>query len=132
LVAIMLVTTLLVGITLVISAVDHTHERRRSLAALAAAGVPRRVLAGAMVWQSAVPLAIAVVLALPVSVGLGWLLGAASSAIGLAPGSSIAVAVPWSQWLLVAGVAVAMTASASLAAVPALMRATRPDALRFE
>ncbi|UOX92053.1 hypothetical protein MUY14_15995 [Amycolatopsis sp. FBCC-B4732] len=65
---------LLAAGSLLIAAWEQLRERRRSLAALMANGVGRGVLARSLVWQLAIPVAVAVVVAVLAGLGLDWLL----------------------------------------------------------
>lgn len=64
---------LFVAGSLLVAAWEQLRERRRSLAALAANGVGRGVLARSLVWQLAIPVAVAVVVAVPAGLALDWL-----------------------------------------------------------
>ncbi|MGW3967668.1 FtsX-like permease family protein [Amycolatopsis sp. NPDC005003] len=65
---------LLAAGSLLIAAWEQLRERRRSLAALMANGVGRGVLARSLLWQLAIPVAVAVVVAVLAGLGLDWLL----------------------------------------------------------
>lgn len=65
---------LLAAGSLLIAASEQLRERRRSLAVLMANGVGRGVLARSLVWQLAIPVAVAVVVAVLAGLGLDWLL----------------------------------------------------------
>jgi hypothetical protein len=65
---------LLAAGSLLVAAGEQLWERRRSLAALMANGAGRGVLARSLVWQLAIPVAVAVVVAVPAGLGLDWLL----------------------------------------------------------
>ncbi|WP_328615396.1 ABC transporter permease [Amycolatopsis sp. NBC_00355] len=60
--------------SLMIAAWEQLRERRRSLAALMANGVGRGVLARSLLWQMAIPVAVAVVIAVLAGLVLDWLL----------------------------------------------------------
>ena len=64
---------LFVAGSLLVAAWEQLRERRRSLAALAANGVGRGVLARSLVWQLAIPVAVAVLVAVPAGLVLDWL-----------------------------------------------------------
>jgi hypothetical protein len=64
---------LFVAGSLLVAAWEQLRERRRSLAALAANGVGRGVLARSLVWQLAIPVTVAVVVAVPAGLALDWL-----------------------------------------------------------
>ncbi|MGW4064676.1 FtsX-like permease family protein [Amycolatopsis sp. NPDC004747] len=65
---------LLAAGSLLVAAWEQLRERRRSLAALMANGVGRGVLARSLLWQLAIPVAVAVVVAVLAGLGLDWLL----------------------------------------------------------
>lgn len=69
-----LITLLLAGSSLLVLALEQVRARRRPLAVLAASGVPRSTLAWSLLWQNALPLLLAMVVALATGVGLGVLL----------------------------------------------------------
>ncbi|MBE8523918.1 FtsX-like permease family protein [Amycolatopsis sp. H6(2020)] len=69
-----LLVLLLAAASLLIAAGEQLRERRRSLAALMANGVGRGVLARSLLWQLAIPVAVAVVVAVLAGLGLDWLL----------------------------------------------------------
>jgi hypothetical protein len=118
-----LLTLALVAATMVVAAVEQVRERRRPLAALAAAGVSRAMLARSLLWQNAVPL----VLAVAVADVLGALLGALVLRLVGEPvhldGRGIA---------LYSAAAVLAAAVATALTLPAIVRATRPAGLRAE
>jgi hypothetical protein len=64
---------LFVAGSLLVAAWEQLRERRRSLAALAANGVGRGVLARSLVWQLVIPVAVAVLVAVPAGLALDWL-----------------------------------------------------------
>jgi hypothetical protein len=101
-------------LSLAVGTAESLASRRRGLAAQAAAGVPRAVLGRALLLETALPLAPAVLLA-----GLGGM------AIGTGYGS-----VPWAALLVPVGVYAVclLTAATSL---PFLRRTLRPEELRY-
>ncbi|MFD8589739.1 FtsX-like permease family protein [Streptomyces sp. NPDC059637] len=105
---------------LLVGWVESVTEQRRTLAAQVAAGVPTSVLRRALLWQTALPLVPALVLAGAGS--YGYLVPVAT---GMYPlplfGPAIAVAV-----------AVAACLAATAAVFPLLRRSVRPAELRFE
>lgn len=68
------ITLLLAAASLLVVALEQIRERRRALAVLAANGVQRFVLARSLLWQTAVPIAVAVVVALVSGLVLAGLL----------------------------------------------------------
>lgn len=118
-----LVVVLLAGLSLLVVAVEQLRERRRPLAVLAAGGVPRAVLARSLLWQNAVPVWLATLVAVAVGLGLGGLALRISQQPTGYDWSSVA--------MLVAGslVAVLLVTASTL---PALSRASAADGLRSE
>jgi hypothetical protein len=68
------ITLLLAAASLLVVALEQIRERRRALAVLAANGVRRIVLARSLLWQTAVPIAVAVAVALVSGLVLAGLL----------------------------------------------------------
>ncbi|MBB4962710.1 FtsX-like permease family protein [Saccharothrix violaceirubra] len=113
--------TLLAMIGLVAAAVDQAWEQRRPVAVLAANGVPRRVLVGARWWQSTIPAAAALALAVPVGLVTAWLIVPADR-----------FHVDWADLATTVGAAAAVVLTASLTTLPALRTVTHPTTLRTE
>ncbi|MFE7229754.1 ABC transporter permease [Streptomyces sp. NPDC057596] len=113
---------LALAITLVALAVgtaESVATRRRALAAQVAAGVPQRVLARALLLETALPLAPAVLVA-----------GAGGLAIGVWYGLLAAGTVPYTALLVPVGV-YATCLLAAAASLPLLRRSVRPAELRY-
>ncbi|MFB7456438.1 ABC transporter permease [Streptomyces sp. NPDC056188] len=104
---------------LAVGTAESVATRRRALAAQVAAGVPRRVLARALLLETALPLAPAVLVA-----GIGGL------AIGVWYGLLISGTVPYTALLVPAGV-YATCLLATAASLPLLHRSARPAELRY-
>jgi hypothetical protein len=118
-----LVTLLLAGASLLALAVEQVMERRRQVAVLSASGVPRGVLARSVLWQNALPMALAVPVAVLTGVALSRLL---LRLIDRSP------AVDWAgTGVLVAASALLVLAATALT-LPALHRASQPTELRAE
>lgn len=113
--------TLLAVVGLAAAAVDQVWERRRHTAVLAANGVPRRTLAEAALWQSAIPTALGIVLAIPVGLGAAWLVVPAAL-----------FRVDWAELGITVTSAAAVVLIVSLCTMPALRHAIRPASLRTE
>jgi hypothetical protein len=116
-------TLFLAGISMLVLTLEQVRERRRPLAMLAAAGVPRAVLARSLLWQTAVP----VVLGVVVAVGVG--IAIAALVIRLA---GQALRIDWPTIVTFAGVAVALVLLVTACSLPSLRTATRLAALRTE
>ncbi|MBB4687929.1 ABC transporter permease [Amycolatopsis jiangsuensis] len=66
-------TLLLAGVSLLVLGLEQLRERRRTIAMLAATGVPVWVLARSVVWQNAIPLLLGIATAVATGVGLSAL-----------------------------------------------------------
>lgn len=118
-----IVVILLSGLSLLVVAVEQLRERRRPLAALAAVGVPRSVLARSLLWQNIVPVALAALVA--VAVGLG--LGALALRISDQP-----TRFDWSTVFTLAGATLIAVLLVTVATLPVLSRASAAEGLRAE
>ncbi len=113
--------TLLAVVGLAAASVDQVWERRRHTAVLAANGVPRRVLVGAALWQSAIPTALGIGLAIPAGLGAAWLVVPAER-----------FRVDWTELATTVMTAAVVVLVVSLCTLPALRQAIRPESLRTE
>ncbi|WFE65687.1 ABC transporter permease [Micromonospora sp. WMMD714] len=117
------VTLLLIATSMLVGTLEQLRERRRLLAMLVAVGTRRSTLGWSVLWQTALPVGVGLVLA----TGFGLGLGAALLRMVQAP---VTVA-----WPLV-GFAVGLGGLAVLAisglSMPLLWRLTRADGLRTE
>jgi predicted lysophospholipase L1 biosynthesis ABC-type transport system permease subunit len=118
-----LVTLLLAGASLLALAVEQVMERRRQVAVLSASGVPRSVLARSVLWQNALPMALAVPVAVLTGVALSRLL---LRLIGRSP------AVDWAGIGVLVMASAALVLAATALTLPALRRASQPTELRAE
>jgi hypothetical protein len=118
-----LFTLLLAGVSMLVLALEQVRERRRPLAVLAAAGVPRSALARSLLWQTAIP----VVLAVVVAVGTG--IGLAALVIRM---TSVTMLMDWSTIGVFAGAALVLVLLVTALTLPALRSAMRLSALRSE
>jgi hypothetical protein len=113
----------LIGASLLVSQLEQLRERKKLLSALIAFGTKRRTLSLSVLWQTAIP------------VGLGLLL---ASAVGLTLGvvllkmTSTAVRVDWLSVLSMTGAGAAVVVVVTLLSLPPLLRLMRPDGLRTE
>jgi hypothetical protein len=118
-----LLVVVLAGASLLVLALEQVRTRRRPLAVLAAGGVPRSTLAWSLLWQNALPLALAVLVAVVVGSGTGLLY-------------QRTVLVPLSLDLTGIGVLIAtvvgMVLLVTLCTLPAVRRATGATGLRAE
>ena len=113
----------LIGASLLVSQLEQLRERKKLLSALVAFGTRRRTLSLSVLWQTAIP------------VGLGLLL---ASAVGLTLGvvllkmTDTPVRVDWSSVLSMTGVGAGVVLVVTLLSLPPLLRLMRPDGLRTE
>lgn len=113
----------LIGASLLVSQLEQLRERRKLLSALVAFGTRRRTLGLSVLWQSALPITLGLLLAAGVGVGLGAVLLRMSAA---------KVTVVWSDVLALTGVGAGVVLAVTLLTLPPLLRMTRPDGLRTE
>ncbi|MFF8590574.1 FtsX-like permease family protein [Streptomyces sp. NPDC015220] len=114
----------IVLVALGVGAAESLATRRRALVAQTAAGVPRRVLGRALLLETALPLAPAVLVA-----GLGGMaIGVGYASI--AAGGSVVRAASYAALLVPAGVYAACLLAAA-AGLPLLRRSVRPGELRY-
>ncbi|MGO1050545.1 FtsX-like permease family protein [Crossiella sp. CA198] len=115
-----LVALLLAAASLLVIGFEQVRERRRPLAVLSANGVPRRTLAGSVLWQNAVPVLLAAVVSAGAGIGLGALLLRTVRRPLLLDWTSVGVS---------AGAAVLAALVVSLLTLPSVLRAMRPEGL---
>ncbi|WP_218105978.1 ABC transporter permease [Micromonospora citrea] len=117
------VTLLLIGASMLIGVLEQLRERRRLLAMLVAVGTRRGTLSWSVLWQTAVPVVIGLVLAVAFGLGLGAvLLRMVQVPVTVAwPALGISTALGAAVMLLVTGLS-----------LPTLWRLTRPDGIRTE
>ncbi|MFD5253797.1 ABC transporter permease [Streptomyces bobili] len=114
---------MLIGASLLVSQLEQLRERRKLLSALVAFGTRRRTLTMSVLWQTAIP------------IGLGLLL---ASAVGITLGavllrmSDTPVVVDWPTVLAMACAGAAVVLAVTLLSLPPLLRLMRPDGLRTE
>ena len=113
----------LIGCSLLLTALDQLRERRSVLAVLAALGTRRSTLGWSVLWQSAVPVA----LGLAIAVLTGLTLGALLLRI-----FDTAVHVGWLDVTGMAGVSAVVVLAVTTASLPVLWRTMRAEALRTE
>ena len=118
-----LFTLVLAGVSMLVLALEHVRERRRPLAMLAAAGVPRGVLSRSLFWQTAVPVVIAVAVAIGTGIGLAALI------IRM---TRLPLLVDWTTIGVFAAAAFALVFLVTAATMPALRNTMRPSSVRTE
>ncbi|WP_030988479.1 ABC transporter permease [Streptomyces sp. NRRL WC-3744] len=113
----------LIGASLLVSQLEQLRERKKLLSSLVAFGTRRRTLALSVLWQTAIP------------IGLGLLL---ASAVGLTLGTVLLkmtatkIAVDWTGVLAMTGIGAGVVLGVTLLSLPPLLRLMRPDGLRAE
>ncbi|WP_432972622.1 FtsX-like permease family protein [Dactylosporangium sp. CA-233914] len=117
------VVLVLVGLSLLVGTVEQLRERRRTLAALVAFGTRRATMAWSILWQTALP----VLLGLVVAAAMGVALGAALLRI-----VAVEVRLDWPGVGIVAAISAAVVLLVTAASLPPLFRLMRPEGLRFE
>ncbi|MEU9244571.1 FtsX-like permease family protein [Streptomyces shenzhenensis] len=113
----------LIGASLLVGQLEQLRERKKLLSVLVAFGTRRRTLSLSVLWQTAIP------------IGLGLLL---AGVVGLALGSVLlkmvgsTVRVDWLGVLAMTGFGAAVVLAVTLLSLPPLLRLMRPDGLRTE
>ncbi|MBL3665775.1 ABC transporter permease [Streptomyces sp. M2CJ-2] len=114
---------LLIGASLLVSQLEQLRERRKLLSALVAFGTRRRTLSLSVLWQTAVPIGLGLLLAAAVGVALGAVL------LRMA-GTSVRV--DWASLFRMTGIGAGVVLAVTLLSLPPLLRMMRPDGLRTE
>ncbi|MTE20801.1 FtsX-like permease family protein [Streptomyces sp. TRM43335] len=114
---------MLIGASMVVSTLEQLRERRRLLSVLVAFGTRRSTLAWSVLWQTAVPVVLGLVLAVAGGVGLGAVLLAMTSE---------PFSIDWTGLAATTGTGAAVIALVTLLSLPPLWRMMRPDGLRTE
>ncbi|MGA5062768.1 FtsX-like permease family protein [Streptomyces exfoliatus] len=115
-------TMLLVAASLLVTTLEQLRERKRLLSSLVALGTRRSTLSWSVLWQTAVPIVLGLVLAVAGGLGLGVVL------LNLG-GQPVA---DWWTFLPVVGIGLTLIAAVTLLSMPALWRLMRADGLRTE
>ncbi|MFB8114946.1 ABC transporter permease [Streptomyces sp. NPDC055962] len=117
-----LVTLLLIAASMLVSQLEQLRERRRLLSVLVAFGTRRVTLGWSVLWQTAVPVVISLLVAVAGGVALGavmtWMLAKTVTR--------------WWVFLPLAGGGGALVVAVTLLSLPLLWRMMRPDGLRTE
>ncbi|MEU9355096.1 FtsX-like permease family protein [Streptomyces griseoloalbus] len=113
----------LIGASLLVSQLEQLRERRKLLSALVAFGTRRRTLSLSVLWQTAIPIGLGLLLASVVGTTLGAVLLRMTSA---------PVDVHWTSVLQMTGAGAAVVLLVTLLSLPPLLRMMRPDGLRTE
>lgn len=116
-------TLALIGASLLVSMLEQLRERRKLLAVLVAFGTRRSVLGLSVLWQTALPIGLGLVLAVIGGVGLGAaLLKMVNAPLHFA----------WGSVATMSGIAAGVVLVVTLLSLPPLWRMMRPDGLRTE
>ena len=117
------ITLLLAAASLLVVALEQIRERRRALAVLTANGVQRVVLARSLLWQTAVPIVVAVVVALVSGLVLAGLLLYVTKQ---------PIVFDWSGIALFVGTAIVAVLASTGCTLPSLWRAASAEGLHGE
>ncbi|WP_435242681.1 ABC transporter permease [Streptomyces cucumeris] len=113
----------LIGASLLVSQLEQLRERKKLLSALVAFGTRRRTLSLSVLWQTALPVGLGLVLATTVGITLGSV---------LLKMTRTPVAMDWTSVLTMTGVGAAVVGVVTLLSLPPLLRMMRPEGLRTE
>jgi hypothetical protein len=113
----------LIGASLLVSQLEQLRERKKLLSALVAFGTRRRTLSLSVLWQTAIPIVLGLLLAMVVGLTLG---------VVLLRMTNTGVRVDWPSVLSMTGVGAAVVVVVTLLSLPPLLRLMRPDGLRTE
>lgn len=115
-------TMILVAASLLVTTLEQLRDRRRLLSSLVAFGTRRTTLSWSVLWQTAIPIVLGLLLAAAGGLGLGLVLLAMVDK----------TVTDWWVFLPVTGVGAALIATVTLLSLPPLWRMMRPDGLRTE
>ncbi|MER5214205.1 FtsX-like permease family protein [Streptomyces sp. NPDC002838] len=113
----------LIGASLLVSQLEQLRERKKLLSSLVAFGTRRSTLSLSVLWQTAIPIALGLLLASAVGMTLGAV---------LLRMTDNAVRLDWPSVLSMTGVGAAVVLVVTLLSLPPLLRLMRPDGLRTE
>ncbi|MFG2683036.1 ABC transporter permease [Streptomyces sp. NPDC048392] len=113
----------LIGASLLVSQLEQLRERKKLLSALVAFGTRRRTLSLSVLWQTAIPIVLGLVLASVVGLTLGTV---------LLKMTNTPVHVDWTGVLAMTGIGAAVVLAVTLCSLPPLLRLMRPEGLRTE
>lgn len=115
-------TLLLIAAAMLVSQLEQLRERKRLLSVLVAFGTRRSTLAWSVLWQTAVPVLIGLLVAVAGGLGLGAALIAMLDK----------KVTDWWLFLPMTGAGAALILLVTLVSLPPLWRMMRPDGLRTE
>lgn len=113
----------LIGLSLLLTALEQLRERRRLLAVLVAFGTRRSTLSWSVLWQSALPIAVGIGIAATTGIALGSVL---LRILGTP------AQISWTDVAAMAGVGLLVVLMVTVASLPVLWRTMRPEGLRTE
>ncbi|MGV9641283.1 FtsX-like permease family protein [Streptomyces sp. NPDC003514] len=113
----------LIGASLLVSQLEQLRDRKKLLSSLVAFGTRRRTLSLSVLWQTAIPITLGLLLSAVVGLTLGTV---------LLKMTGTPVAVDWASMLSMTGAGAAVIIVVTLLSLPPLMRLMRPDGLRTE
>lgn len=114
---------MLIGTSLLVSMLEQLRERKRLLSSLVAFGTRRATLSWSVLWQTAVPVALGLVLATGVGLGLGAVL---LRMVGHP------IHVDWPSVAGMVGIGAGVVLLVTALSLPPLWKLMRPDGLRTE
>ncbi|WP_399888169.1 ABC transporter permease [Streptomyces sp. BBFR51] len=113
----------LIGASLLVSQLEQLRERKKLLSALVAFGTRRRTLSLSVLWQTAIPIVLGLLLASVVGLTLGTV---------LLKMTGTPVHVDWTGVLSMTGIGAAVVLVVTLCSLPPLLRLMRAEGLRTE
>jgi FtsX-like permease family protein len=113
----------LIGASLLVSQLEQLRDRKKLLSSLVAFGTRRRTLSLSVLWQTAIPIVLGLVLASVVGMTLGAVLLRMTGQT---------VRVDWPSVLSMTGIGAGVVLLVTLLSLPPLLRLMRPDGLRTE
>ncbi|MFC9684485.1 ABC transporter permease [Streptomyces sp. NPDC056948] len=113
----------LIGASLLVSQLEQLRERRKLLSSLVAVGTRRRTLSLSVLWQTAIPIGLGLLLAATVGMALGAV---------LLRMTDTSVRVDWPSVLTMTGIGAGVVLVVTLLSLPPLLKLMRPDGLRTE
>lgn len=116
-------TMALIGASLLVTMLEQLRDRKKLLAVLVAFGTRRTALAWSVLWQTAIPMALGLILACVGGIGLG---AALLAMVGRA------FHVDWVTVAEMSAIGSAVVLAVTLLSLPPLWRLMRPDGLRTE
>ncbi|AVH61174.1 ABC transporter permease [Streptomyces dengpaensis] len=114
---------ILIGASLLVSQLEQLRERKKLLSSLVAFGTRRRTLSLSVLWQTAIPIALGLILATAVGLSLGTV---------LLKMTNTPVGVDWASVLSMTGIGAGVVVLVTALSLPPLIRLMRPDGLRTE